>query len=500
MQGKNYINGQWVSASGTGTFASTNPARPSEELGRFPLSTKSDVDAAVEAAAKAFPAWRAMSRIRRGELFDRFAKVTAARLDEIATLLAKEAGKPINEARADIVEGIHMAQYVFGTTRMPHGDVISSEFAEKDLFVRRRAKGVVAVITPWNFPFAVPMWLLGPSLTEGNTAVFKPSEETPLVGQKLIELFHEAGFPPGVVNLVQGTGEEVGEPLVRHPDVKVILFTGSYDVGSRIKQIAAASADKMVVAEMGSKSAVIVCDDARLDLAVHASILSAFKTAGQRCVSAGRLIVDRKVVEPFTKQFVETARRLKIGDPCDPNTFYGPVINAASVDKILGYNNLAREEGAKVLLDGGRMGGELKEGYFLSPFIYQMEHKSTIRCIREEVFGPHVAIIPVDGLDHAIDVYNDTDYGLSCAVITEDYRKMREVRERCDFGLGYVNLPCIGAEVHLPFGGTKKSGVGLPSASALIDAVTHRYAWTVNHGTEIQMAQGMSAAVPTAEG
>lgn len=495
MRGQNCINGQWVAPRGD-VFASVNPANVKEEIGRFPLSGRSEVDAAVEAAQEAFPKWRAMSRIARGECFNRFAELTTQHLDELADLLAREAGKQINEARADVIEGIHMAQYVFGTTRMPHGDIVDSEFAEKDLFVRRKPKGVVAVITPWNFPFAIPLWLLGPALTEGNTAVFKPSEETPLVGERIMELFIEAGFPPGVLNLVQGTGEDVGEPLVRHPDVKVVLFTGSYETGSRIKQIAATFADKMVVAEMGSKSAVIVCDDARMDIAVNACILSGFKSSGQRCVSAGRVIVQKSRLAEFTERFVQTARALRVGDPRDPDTFMGPLINESGVKKVLSYNELARQEGGQIHLAGGRLDGPLADGWFLSPCVYTMAHEPGKRCVREEVFGPHVGIVPCDDLDHAIEIYNDTEYGLSCAVITEDYRKMREVRDRCDFGMGYVNLPCIGAEVHLPFGGMKKSGVGLPSASALIDSVTHRFAWTINHGHEIKMAQGMSAAIP----
>ncbi len=498
MKGMNCINGEWTSGCTSGEFASVNPADTRQEIGRFPRSTPDDVNAAVESAAKAYPGWRARSRIARGECFDRFARLTAAKLDDLAALLAREAGKPVNEARADVVEGIHMAQYVFGTTRMPHGDVIDSEIPEKDLFMRRKPKGVVGVITPWNFPFAIPLWLLGPALTEGNTAVFKPSEETPLVGQRIMELFEEAGFPPGVVNLVQGFGEDAGDALVRHPDVKVILFTGSYDVGSHIKRVAAEFFDKMCVCEMGSKAAVIVCDDARLDLAVSASIISAFKTAGQRCVSAGRVLVHRSLLERFIDRFVAAAKAIRIGDPLDPKSFMGPLINAAGVEKVLAYNDLAKQEKASVLLDGGRLDGAYANGHFLSPFVYTIEHAPTVRCIREEVFGPHVGIVPVDDLDHAIDVYNDTDYGLSCAVITENFRNMREVRERCEFGMGYVNLPCIGAEVHLPFGGVKKSGVGLPSASTLIDFVTHRYAWTVNHGTEIKLPQGMDASVPGA--
>jgi aldehyde dehydrogenase (NAD+) len=350
-------------------------------------------------------------------------------------------------------------------------------------------------VTPWNFPFAVPLWMLGPSLLEGNTAVYKPSEDTPAIGQRLVELMDEAGFPPGVINLVHGDAE-AGEALVRNPDVNVVLFTGSYDVGKRIQEISASIPNRMVANEMGSKSAVIVCEDARLDLAVTCGLVSAFKTSGQRCVSAGRLLVHEKIIDRYADQLVKTARRLRIGNPLDPNQFTGPVINQAAVDKILGYNDLAKKEDAQVLLDGGRItSGELARGYFLSPFIYRMDYGHTVRCIREEVFGPHLALIPFKTNDEAIKIYNDTDYGLSLAVITENFRAMRLFRDECEYGMGYVNLPCIGAEVHLPFGGVKKSGNGHPSAAGLIEAVTHKTAWTVNHAEEIKMAQGLATDV-----
>src|SRR5262249_6649559 len=299
--------------------------------------------------------------------------------------------------------------------------------------------GVVAVITPWNFPFAVPLWMLGPSLLEGNTAVFKPSEDTPAIGQRLVEVFLGAGFPPGGVKLVHGD-HVAGEALVRNPGVNVVLFTGSYEVGHRIQQLSADHYDRIVACEMGSKSAVIVCEDARLDLAVTCGIVSAFKTSGQRCVSAGRLLVHEKIFDRFADQLVKTARRLRIGNPLDPNNFTGPVINQAAVDKILGYNDLAKKEGAQVLLDGGRLTtGEFGSGFFLSPFIYRMNHGHGIRSIREEVFGPNLALIPFKNNDEAIKFYNDTDYGLSLAVITENYRAMRQFRDECEYGMGYVN-------------------------------------------------------------
>src|SRR5262249_20895157 len=274
--------------------------------------------------------------------------------DSLAELMARECGKVVSECRAEVVEGLHMIQYVFGTGRMPIGEIVASEIAEKDAFMRRKPWGVVAVITPWNFPFAVPLWMLGPSLLEGNTAVFKPSEDTPAIGQRLVELFEEAGFPPGVLNLVHGEAD-TGEALVRNPGVNVVLFTGSYEVGHRIQQLSAEFYDRIVACEMGSKSAVIVCEDARLDLAVTCGIISAFKTSGQRCVSAGRILVAEKIFDRFAERFVATAKRLRIGDPLDRANFTGPVIHHAAVDKIERYNELARREGGQVLLEGGRL-------------------------------------------------------------------------------------------------------------------------------------------------
>jgi aldehyde dehydrogenase (NAD+) len=446
----------------------------------------------VAEARKAFPAWRRTSRIVRAELFDNLAQIVKRETDSLARLMARECGKVVTECRAEVIEGLHMIQYVFGTGRMPTGSVVASEIAEKDAFVRRKPWGVVAVITPWNFPFAVPLWMLGPSLLEGNTAVFKPSEDTPAVGQRLTELFLEAGFPPGVINLVHGEGQ-TGEAIVRNPDVNVVLFTGSYEVGQRIQEISAEFYDRIVAAEMGSKSAVIVCADARLDLAVNCALISAFKTSGQRCVSASRILVAEPLMEKFADRFVAAARRLKIGDPLDAKNFTGPVIHRSALEKVERYNLLARDEGAQVLLPGGPMTqGNYGAGCFLSPFIYQMDHRSDARCLREEVFGPHLALIPFRNNEDAVRIYNDPPYGLSMAVVTEDYRAMRMFREECEFGMGYVNLPCIGAEVHLPFGGVKKSGNGHPSAAGLIESVTHKVAWTVNHGTEVKMAQGLT--------
>jgi len=490
MEGKNYINGAFVYGTSGEIFESRNPADTDEVLGTFPLSSETDVNNAVHAAQEAYRDWRRLSRIKRGEYFDEFVQLLKKNREEISRLVTKECGKGIVEGRADVTEGIHMVQYVFGTVRMPHGDVIDSEIPEKDAFMRRKPKGVVAAITPWNFPFAIPLWLICPSVVEGNTVILKPSRETACTANKIAEYAHKAGFPPGVINVVHGG---CGDLLVKHPDTHVVLFVGSNDVGSEIKKIVAGFHNKMCACEMGGKNALIVLDDANLDIAVNAAIISAFKTSGQRCTSASRFIVHEKVLGEFEKRFVETTKRLRIGNPLDEDIFIGPVINQSATEKIARYNELAKKEGAIVLLDGGRLTGEhYKKGYFMSPFVYRMENNPKSRVLREEVFGPHVAIIPVKGIDEAIEVHNDTDYGLSCAVITEDFRKARRIRDDCEYGLGYVNLPTIGAEVHLPFGGVKKSGTGLPSASTLIDVVTHRTAWTVNHAMEIKMAQGLT--------
>jgi aldehyde dehydrogenase (NAD+) len=427
---------------------------------------------------------------------DRFAQLVKADTDELARLLAQENGKALSEARADIVEGLHMAQYWFGRARTPWGEVVASEIAGKTSFVHRKPKGVVVAISPWNFPFAIPLWLICPSLVAGNTVVFKPAEETPLLGQRLVEYFQKAGLPPGVLNLVHGFGQEAGWPLVTHPDVDVVLFTGSAEVGARIKEECARDYRKFAVCEMGGKNAMIVFDDADFDLAVNAALISAFRTAGQRCVSAERLIVQEGVLDRFTTAFVAGARRITIGDPSDEKTFMGPLINQAAVEKVEGYNGMAVREGGQVLLPGGRLtDAAYVHGYFMSPFAYRMSHDPRARVLREEVFGPHVALIPFRDLEEAVHIYNDTEYGFALAVCSTDYRKVRAVQQECDFGVGYVNLPTIGAEVHLPFGGVKKSGTGLPSAATLIDAVTHRVSWTVNYDQEIQMAQGLKAGV-----
>ncbi|RYG39243.1 aldehyde dehydrogenase family protein [bacterium] len=492
---RNYIDGNWQEPQTT--FESVNPADTREIVGIVPSGTAADVDAAVGAAKEAFKTWRELSWVNRAEHIDNFAQILRRDIEELAVLITRECGKPLNEGRADAVEALHMAQYVAGLGRMPNGFAISSEISAKDAYILRKPKGVVACITPWNFPSAIPLWVLLPSLLAGNTTVLKPAEQTPIVAHKLMELFHEAGIPAGVINLVQGNGEDVGEPLVRHKDVAAILFTGSLAVGKHIQQVASHDLYKFVATEMGGKNGTLILEDADIDLAVNACILGAFKTSGQRCVSTSRIIVDRKVEAEFNRRFVEKAKRIKVGNGLHDDIFMGPLIEEGGLRKWELHNAKAKEEGAQVLVDGQQLtDGEHANGFFASPFVYRFDgYKQDTFCLRQEAFSPHVAIIPVSGMEEAVEVYNDTDYGLSMACITDDYRKWRWVRDHADYGLGYVNLPSIGAEVHLPFGGVKGSGNGHPGAEGILDSVTHRVAFTVNHAREIIMAQGLSTEI-----
>lgn len=495
IKARNYINGEWRDAAQE--FESLNPANTRETIGTAPLSNANDVNDAVSAAKHAFETWRDWSWVKRAEVIDNFAQLIKRDVEEVAQLVTRECGKPINEGRADAVEALHMAQYIAGKGREAIGLAISSEVAAKDAYILRRPKGVVACITPWNFPSAIPLWVILPSVLAGNTVVFKPAEQTPIVAHKLMELFHEAGFPAGVINLVHGTGEQVGDPLVKHKDVNTILFTGSRAVGKYIQQVAANDAYKFVATEMGGKNATIVLHDADLDIAVNACVLGAFKTSGQRCVSTSRIIIDKKIEPEFTKRYVEMVKRIKVGNGMSEDVFMGPLIEEGGVEKWKHHNQKAKEEGAEVLVDGQPLTeGEHACGHFVSPFVYRFEgYKKNTFCLREEAFSPHVAIIGVDGMEEAVDVYNDTDYGLAMAVITEDYRKWRWVRDHAEYGLGYVNLPSIGAEVHLPFGGVKASGNGHPGAEGILESVTHRIAFTVNNAQEIVMAQGLGTKI-----
>ena len=485
VEGKNYINGNFIEASGENIFKSKDPAT-GEILGFFPESGKSDVDSAYHFARDSFYGWRQYSRVQRAEYFLKLANIIEKRKEEIAKVISLETGKVYNESIAEVNEALHMAQYAFSTGRMPYGEAIASELPEKDAYMLRKPKGVVAIIAPFNFPFAIGgFWCAAPALVEGNTVILKPSEDVPWVGQLTAELYHEAGFPPGVFNMVQGDGK-VGNGLIRQ-DVDHVCFTGSADVGMHVRKTCAESWHKTCSCEMGSKSAVIIHEDANYDMAMAACLASAYKLSGQRCVSAGRLIVHRSLYDRFADEFANRSGDLVTGDPFDDNTFYGSIINKKQLERVMEFNEMvASDSQADVLL----MGERIDDSLFLTPTVYQTEWRD-VPYLKQEVFGPHVSIIPYDTVDDAIRIYNDTDYGLALGVITENFKIARRIRNECDFGLGYWNGGSIAAESHLGFGGVKKSGNGQPSAARTFRSVTHEVSWTVNHGDSLNFPQGM---------
>lgn len=494
--GMNYIGGFCPTRADFGSF---NPATE-EPIGWFPQSNEKEIDEALAAAQKSFESWKALSRVQRAEYFWRLAKVLEARVEYVTRAISLETGKSLNESKAEVIEALHMAQYCFGKGREASGDVVSSELPERDSYVLRKPKGVVAVIAPWNFPFAIGgFWCSGPSLLEGNTVVFKPSELTPVVGQITAELFQEAGFPPGVFNLLHGDGN-VGAAIVKDERVKHVAFTGSAEVGKLIRIECANSWDKTCSCEMGSKSAVMVLEDADFDLAVSACVNSAFKLSGQRCVSAGRLLVQRSILEKFKERFLYEVSNAIVTDPfanlpgvC--SVAFGPLISEEQMSRVQSFNDMVRNDPDAVVLYDPDKDGTLRDkhgwkGWFLRPFVYQCEWADK-PYLKQEVFGPHLAIVPFDTLDDAIEMYNDTEYGLSLGCVTNDYRAMREVRNRCDAGMMYFNLGSVGAESHLPFGGQKKSGNGWPSAAGMFEAVSHKIAVSVNHAETLNFPQGL---------
>ncbi|PSP92767.1 aldehyde dehydrogenase [Halobacteriales archaeon QS_4_62_28] len=500
---RHYIDGEWTDGDGTDSFESVNPAT-GDGLGEFRRGTTADVETAVAAANRAAPAWRDLSFIDRAQhLWDIFHELRD-RTDELGEIVTKECGKEISEGRADVVEAYHMVEWAAGNARHPHGEIVPSEIPSKDSYMRRKPRGVVGCITPWNFPVAIPFWHMAVTLVEGNTVVWKPAEQTPWCGQIVAEMFDDAGIPDGVFNLVQGFGD-AGNAIVDDDRVDTVLFTGSAEVGHKVAGTIGGEPGRSACCEMGGKNAVVITDTADLDIAVHSAVMSSFKTTGQRCVSSERLIVHEDVYDEFKARFVDLAESVTVGDPLDEETFMGPVVDDDQIEKFQRYNDLAREEGGEVLVDRAELApeeipGGHEDGYWVGPFVYEIEYDPDLRCLTEEVFGPHVALIEYSGdIERAVEIHDATPYGLAGAIIAEDYRQINYFRDHAELGLAYANLPCIGAEVQLPFGGVKMSGSGPPHAREAIEAVTDRTAWTVNNATDIEMAQGLSADIKTDE-
>jgi alpha-ketoglutaric semialdehyde dehydrogenase len=485
---KNFIGGEWVDAASGETFESVNPAN-GETIGTFPKSGPEDVDRAVEAAKTTYEEWRLVPAPRRGEIMFRFAQLLTEHKAELADLMSHEMGKVLAEAGGDIQEAIDMSYYMGGEGRRLFGQTTPSELPDKFNMSVRMPIGVVGVITPWNFPIAIPSWKIVPALVCGNTVVFKPATDTPALGERFVELLVEAGIPAGVINVVHGGGGAVGKRIVAHPDVPVITITGSRETGVQVLRDAAENL-KRVHLELGGKNAIIVMDDADLELAVEGILWSAFGTTGQRCTAASRVIVHQGVYDALQSKLVAAAEAMRLGPGWEEDTDVGPLINRSALDKVHSYTGIGRDEGAK-LLTGGEVasGNGLGDGNFYRPTIFG-DVEPGMRIAQEEIFGPTTALIPVDSFDEAIKVANGVEFGLSSSIFTRDVnRAFRAVRD-LDTGITYVNAGTIGAEVHLPFGGTKHTGNGHREAGqAALDVFTEWKSVYVDYSGKLQKAQ-----------
>ncbi len=485
----NVINGQLTEATSGRRFNNINPADTTDLVGSFPASGEAEVNAAVDAAADALPGWRKLPAPRRGEIVFRVGRIMADRKEQIAQLLTREMGKVIAEARGDVQEGIDTAYYAAGEGRRMFGDTVPVEMPNKAGFSIRRPIGVCGMITPWNFPMAIPTWKIFPAIMAGNTVVLKPATDAPATVTQLLEVLAEAGLPEGVVNLVTGSGAAVGDVMVRHPGIGAISFTGSSAVGAEIAATCG-QLHKRVSLEMGGKNAQIVMDDADLDLALEGALWGAFGTAGQRCTATSRLIVHKKVLLAFTDRLVERTSRLKLGDGRDESVDVGPLINAAQRETVAGWVDRGRSEGARMLCGGKPAAGNgLDKGHFYEPTLFDCVEPD-MSIAQEEIFGPVTAILAVDSLDEAIAVLNGTRYGLSSSIYTRNVNGAFKAMEEIEAGITYVNGPTIGAEVQLPFGGVKATGNGHREAShTVFDFYTEWKSVYVDYSGKLQRAQ-----------
>lgn len=485
---KNLINGEWKESSSGETFTRHNPAT-GELFGTYAKGTTKDLDAAVEAANKAFKSWRLYPAPKRGEILFKAAQILEQRKEELAREMTAEMGKVLDETRGDVQEAIDMTYYMAGEGRRMFGDTVNSEMRNKFQMSVRKPLGVVGLITPWNFPIAIPSWKMMPALIAGNTVVIKPATHVPLLTIRLAEILQEAGIPDGVVNVVMGSGQDVGEALMHHPDVPVISFTGSTETGKAIS-LAAAEHNKRLTLEMGGKNAVIVNDDANLDLAAEGILWGAFGTTGQRCTATSRVVVHKDVQDQLVERLIKGASALKMGDGLQKGVQVGPQVSEAQRNTTVKYVEIGKNEGAELVAGGNIPSGDgLDKGWFHEPTIFN-NVRPDMRIAQEEIFGPVVSLIPFEQLDDAFDIVNGVQYGLSAAIFTQDvnnaFRAMRDIYT----GILYVNAGTTGAEIHLPFGGTKATGNGHREAgTAALDFYTEWQAVYVDFSGKLQRAQ-----------
>jgi aldehyde dehydrogenase (NAD+) len=484
-----YIGGRWVKSDSGETFASYNPANQKEVIGHFASGTADDVKKAVDAAAKALPAWKKTPAPHRADILLRAAYLIESRKEEMAQTMVREMGKVLKEARGDVQEAIDMAKFMAGEGRRLVGQTVPSELPSKFAMAIRQPVGVVGLITPWNFPVAIPSWKIFPALVAGNTVVFKPASDTPLCALMLVEVMIEAGLPAGVLNLVTGSGSKVGMPLVEDPRVRMISITGSNAVGRKVAG-RCSELMKKISCELGGKNAICVMDDADLDLAVEGAIWGGFGTSGQRCTAASRIIIHEARYNEFTERFVKRAAELKVGNGLEADVHVGPLVNKEQLTNVHRYVEIGQSEGAKLLLGGKVLtDGAFADGFFYQPTIFG-DVKPEMRIAQEEIFGPVVCLIKVKGFDEMLEVANGTEFGLSLSMYTQDVNRAFRAIEDLESGIVYINAPTIGAEIQLPFGGIKQTGNGHREAgSTAVDQFTEWKAIYIDYSGRLQKAQ-----------
>jgi len=479
---KNYINGDFISSDSKRTFASINPSK-NKAIGYFQESNKKDLDNAVKSAWKGYKLWSNIPAPKRGEFLLNIAKLLRENKERLSKIVTIEMGKVISEARGDVQEAIDVFEYMAGEGRRLFGVTTPSELREKFCMTTRRPIGITALITPWNFPIAIPSWKISASLICGNSIILKPSSDTPLCAYELIKILDEAGLPNGVVNFITGKGEEIGNEIIKNKNISAISFTGSRDVG---KYILKNSPINKIGLEMGGKNPIIIMDDASLDLALDGVIWGAFGTTGQRCTAASRVIVHKDIKKEFEDKLVKRTKKLILGDGLKENTDVGPLIAERAVSKVDFYVNSGKKEGAQLLCGGKRANGP---GFFYEPTIFT-NVKKEMKIAQEEIFGPVIGLITAKDIDEAIEICNNIEYGLSSSIYTENIKNAFKAIEKIEAGLTYVNSSTIGSEVHLPFGGVKGTGNGTREGGLLgIDEFSEVKTVYIDYSGKLQKAQ-----------
>jgi len=456
---RNFIGGKWAESTSSRTASNLNPADTDQVLGTIKQATRDEARAAVDAAAEAFRAWRATPAPTRGRIVTLAARLMETRKEELAQLLTLEEGKTIAESRGELQRSINVAEFCGGESRRMNGETIPSELPLNFAYTLKQPIGVVACVTPWNFPVAIPIWKIAPALVAGNTVVFKPASITPATAVRITEIFEEAGIPPGVLNLILGSGSEAGDEIINHPAVKAISFTGSNGVGIRLYEQASRRGAK-VQCEMGGKNPVIILEDADMDLAVESTAQGAFGSTGQRCTATSRAIVVDEVADQFVESIVKRANSMRIGSGSDPATEMGPSVDQAQFKTVLSYIDIGKEDGATLACGGGQAKGPgLEKGYFVRPTVFDRVTPD-MRIAREEIFGPVLSVLRVKSFEEAMLVANDCEYGLSSSIFTNDAPRIFRFVDEIETGMTHINSPTTGGEAHVPFGGTKGTGIG----------------------------------------